>query len=101
MRQSQQFHAVRRPKNVSSPYALVVADGSGIPHLPLTVFYHELQRFLPEGPAKTYLATLLLYFDCLHPCSWRRDRAHREDSAPVEFPVRVQDIQIEHVQCIV
>ncbi len=77
MRQSQQFHAVRRPKNVSSPYALVVVDGSGIPHLPLTVFYHELQRFLAEGTAKTYLATLLPYFDYLVTDSWRREHGKR------------------------
>ncbi len=62
MKQSQQFRAVRRPKDLSSPYALVVVDGSGVPHLPLTLFYHETQRFLAEGTAKTYLATLLPYF---------------------------------------
>ena len=49
MIQSQQFRAVRRPKDLSSPYALVVVDGSGVPHFPLTVFYHETQRFLAEG----------------------------------------------------
>ncbi len=52
MIQSQQFRAVQRPKDLCSPYELVVVDGSGVPHLPLTVFYHETQRFLAEGTAK-------------------------------------------------
>jgi len=99
MRQSQQFHAVRRPKNVSSPYALVVVDGSGIPHLPLTVFYHELQRFLAEGTAKTYLATLLPYFDYLVTDSWRRERQDRWDSPPEAVRVSVRDFLVEHLHC--
>jgi integrase len=99
MIQSQQFRAVRRPKDVSSPYALVVVDGSGIPHLPLTVFYYELQRFLAEGTVKTYLAALLPYFDYLTTDSWRQERQDRWDSPPEAVRVSVRDFLVEHLHC--
>ena len=99
MRQSQQFRAVRRPKDLSSPYTLVVVDGSGIPHLPLTVFYHEMLRFLAEGTAKTYLATLLAYFDYLAADSWRRERKDRWDSPPQAVRESVRDFLVEQLHC--
>jgi len=99
MIQSQQFRAVRRPKDPSSPYTLVVVDGSGIPHLPLTVFYHEMQRFLSEGTAKTYLATLLRYFDYLAADSWRRERKDRWDSPPQAVRESVRDFLVEQLHC--
>lgn len=99
MRQSQQFRAVRRPKDLSSPYALVVVDGSGIPHLPLTVFHHEMQRFLADGTAKTYLATLLPYFDYLAADSWRQERKDRWDSPPEAVRESVRDFLVEQLHC--
>jgi integrase len=99
MKQSQQFRAIRRPKALSSPYTLVVVDGSGIPHLPLTVFYHETQRFLAEGTAKTYLATLLPYFDYLAADSWRRERKDRWDSSPDAVRESVRDFLVEQLHC--
>ncbi len=99
MVRSQQFRAVRRPKDVSSPYALVVVDGSGVPHLPLTVFYHELQRSLAEGTAKTYLAALLPYFAYLGMDSWRRERQDHWDSPPDAVRESVRDFLVEHMHC--
>jgi integrase len=97
--QSQQFRAVRRPKDLSSPYALVVVDGSGVPHLPLTLFYHETQRFLAEGTVKTYLATLLPYFDYLMTDTWRRERKDRWDSSPDAVRESVRDFLVEQLHC--
>jgi integrase len=99
MRQSQQFRAVRRPEDLSSPYALVVVDERGVPHLPLTVFYHELQRFLAEGTAKTYLATLLPYFDYLGTDPWRRERKDRWISEPDAVRESVRDYLVEQLHC--
>jgi hypothetical protein len=67
MRQSQQFRAVRRPKDLSSPYALVVVDGSGVPHLPLTLFYHETQRFLCALKQFYHLARRKEWYPYPHP----------------------------------
>jgi integrase len=99
MIQSRQFRTVRRPKPLSSPYTLVVVDGSGIPHLPLTVFYHEIQRFLAEGTAKTYLATLLPYFDYLTTDPWRRERKDHWDSSPDAVRESVRDFLVEQLHC--
>jgi integrase len=99
MKQSQQFRVVRRPKDLSSLYALLVVDGSGVPHLPLTLFYHEAQRFLAEGTAKTYLATLLPYFDYLGTDSWRRERKDRWDSEPTAVRESVRDFLVEQLHC--
>ena len=99
MIQSQQFRAVRRPRDLSSPYALVVVDGSGVPHLPLTLFYHETQRFLAEGTAKTYLATLLPYFDYLMTDPWRQERKDRWDSEPSAVRESVRDYLVEQLHC--
>jgi len=99
MIQSQQFRTVRRPKNLSSPYALVVVDGGGVPHLPLTEFYHETQHFLAEGTAKTYLATLLPYFDYLGTDSWRRERQDCWNSIPDAVRESVRDFLVEQLHC--
>ncbi len=99
MKQSQQFRAVRRPKDLSSPYALVVVDGRGIPHLPLTAFHHEMQRFLADSTAKTYLATLLPYFDYLAADSWRQERKDCWDSPPDAVRESVRDFLVEQLHC--
>jgi integrase len=99
MRQSQQFRAVRRPRDLSSPYALVVVDGSGIPHLPLTLFYHETQRFLAGSTAKAYLTALLPYFDYLVTDSWRRERKDRWESEPDAVRESVRDYLVEQLHC--
>jgi len=99
LKQSQQFRAVRRPKDLSSPYALVVVDGSGIPHLPLTAFHHEMQRFLADGTAKTYPVTLLPYFDYLAADSWRQERKDRWDSPPEAVRESVRDFLVEQLHC--
>jgi hypothetical protein len=99
MGKPQQFHAVRRPKDLSSPYTLVVVDGNGIPHLPLTVYYHELQRYLADGTAKTYLAALLPYFTYLVADSWRRERQDHWDSPPDAVRESVRDFLVEQLHC--
>src|SRR5438445_13019438 len=43
------FRTVARPAGVSSRYALLVVDGDGRPHLPLTQFYHDTQHALSDG----------------------------------------------------
>lgn len=99
MGKSQQFQVVRRPKDLSSPYTLVVVDGSGTPHLPLTVYYHELQRSLADGTAKTYLTALLPYFTYLVTDSWRRERQDCWESPPEAVRESVRDFLVEHLSC--
>jgi hypothetical protein len=64
------FHAVSRPEGVTSRYSLVVVDGGGRPHLPLTRFYDLALQWLSDGAARTYLNVLLPYFAYL-------DTSHR------------------------
>src|SRR5260370_41243884 len=77
MARSQPFRVVRRPKDVSSPYEVVVVDRNGIPHLPLTVFYQELRRYVADGTAKTYLAALLPFAKNFAPSNIQSRRGHR------------------------
>jgi hypothetical protein len=75
------FHAVPRPKGVTSRYSLVVVDGAGRPHLPLTRFYDLALQGLSDGAARTYLNMLLPYFAYLATDDWRRHRGDRGGSA--------------------
>lgn len=61
------FRLVKRPEGVpaSSRYALVVVDGKGMPHVPLTEFHQQLQGELTDGAARSYLNALLPYFTYL------------------------------------
>ena len=56
------FRVIRRPAGVNSSFSLVVVDGKGRPHLPLTTFYHQLQQQLSAGTARTYLNCILAFF---------------------------------------
>ena len=51
------FRTVARPEGASSRYALLVVDGDGRPHLPLTRFYHDTQQALSDGTSRTYCPT--------------------------------------------
>ena len=65
MKITQQFRVVRRPKEVVSRYAIIVVHNNGLPYQPLTTFYHELQQYVADGTARTYLNTLIPYFSFL------------------------------------
>src|SRR5260370_4570194 len=90
------FHTVRRPGGMASRYPLIVVDSNGLPHLPLTQFYHIAQQFLADGTARTYLQTLLPYFTYLEADAWRALRKDKWDSKPEALRKSVPDYLIVH-----
>ncbi len=93
------FRIVPRPEGVTSRYSLVVVDGEGKPHLPLTRFYEKAQQGLTEGTARTYLHTLLPYFEYLSIDKWRQHRDDRWDSEPEAVQESVRDYLVEFLAC--
>jgi integrase len=99
MKRPQEFRFVRRPEGVTSRYAGVVVDGNGLPHRPLTIFYHELQQSFADGTTRTYLNALLAYFTYLTTDAWRLRRQDRWDSPPNAVREAVRDYLVEHLHC--
>jgi integrase len=93
------FHAVPRPQGVTSRYFLVVVDGAGRPHLPLTRFYDLALQGLSDGAARTYLNVLLPYFTYLATDDWRRHRGDRWDSPPEAVQQSVRDYLVYRLAC--
>lgn len=93
------FRAVPRPEGVTSRYSLVVVDGEGRPHLPLTRFYEKALQGLSDGTARTYLHALLPYFGYLSIDNWRRHRGDRWDSVPEAVQESVRDYLVECLAC--
>jgi integrase len=93
------FHAVPRPQGVTSRYPLVVVDGAGRPHLPLTRFYDLALQGLSDGAARTYLNVLLPYFTYLVTDDWRRHRDDRWDSPPEAVQQSVRDYLVYRLAC--
>jgi hypothetical protein len=90
------FRVVPRPRGVSSQYALLIVDGCGMPHLPLTYFYSEMQEGFSDGTARTYLNVLLPYFTYVATDSWRQ---HRWDSEPEAVRASVRDYLLHKLHC--
>jgi integrase len=84
---------------VTSRYVGVVVDGNGLPHRPLTIFYHEVQQTFADGTARTYLNALLAYFTYLTTDTWRLRRQDRWDSPPNAVREAVRDYLVEHLHC--
>ncbi len=99
MKTIHQFRVVRRPADVVSRYDAIVVDGSGLPHQPLTIFYHEIQPYVADGTARTYLSSLLPYFEYLTTNSWREHRADQWDSEPEAVRQCVRDYLVEQMHC--
>lgn len=95
----QLFHTIRRPEGSVSRYPLIVVDGSGLPHLPLTQFYQLTQQFLADGTTRTYLQTLLPYFTYLTADVWRCQRGDQWDSKPEAVRESVRDYLTHHLHC--
>ena len=93
------FRVVPRPEGVMSHYSLVVVDGEGRPHLPLTRFYGKAQQGLSDGAARTYLNVLLPYFGYLTTNHWRRHRGDHWDSPPEAVQQSVRDYLVEQMYC--
>jgi len=93
------FYVVSRPPGISSKYTLIVVDGEGKPHLPLTRFYKETQQALSDGTARTYLNTLLPYFTYLSRDEWRRHREDQWNSAPEAVQESVRDYLVHCLHC--
>ena len=98
-KETYRYRIVPRPRGVSSPYALLVVDGDGIPHLPLTRFYLEMQEGFSEGTARTYLTVLLPYFTYLTTDHWRQHREDRWDSEPEAVRASVRDYLLHKLRC--
>ena len=99
MKMPQQFRVVRRPEGVASRYAIVVVDYNGFPHRPLTTFYHELQHYIADGTARTYLNTLIPYFGYLTTDAWRLHRQDSWESPPEAIRESVRDYLVECLHC--
>lgn len=99
MTQIKGFHIVRRPERIVSQFDVLVADGSGRPHLALTRFYQRLLQELSHGAARTYLMALLPYFSFLETDHWRRQRNDRWDSPPECIREAVRDYLLQRLHC--
>jgi integrase len=93
------FRLVQRPAGIESRYSVVVVDGQGMPHLPLTVFYHHMQQQLSDGAARTYLNSLRPYFAYLVTDEWRQRRGDRWDSDPEAVQESVRDYLLHSLGC--
>ena len=93
------FRLVQRPEGIESRYSVVVVDGQGMPHLPLTAFYHHLQQQLSDGAACTYLNSLRPYFAYLTTDEWRQRRGDRWDSDPEAVQESVRDYLLHSLGC--
>jgi integrase len=93
------FHLVQRPAGIKSRYAVVVVDGNGVPHLPLTTFYQQMQQQLSDGAARTYLNSLRPYFSYLATDEWRQRRGDCWDSDPEAVQESVRDYLLRHLGC--
>ncbi len=93
------FRIVQRPAGIESRYAVVVVDGKGIPHLPLTAFYQHMQQQLSDGAARTYLNSLRPYFAYLAADEWRQRRGDCWDSDPEAVQESVRDYLLRHLGC--
>jgi integrase len=99
MKITQQFRVVRRPKEVVSRYAIIVVHNNGLPYQPLTTFYHELQQYVADGTARTYLNTLIPYFSYLAKDVWRLHRQDSWESSPEAIRESVRDYLVEGLHC--
>jgi integrase len=99
MKMPHQFRVVRRPEEVASRYAILVVDSNGLPHRPLTIFYHELQQYVANGTARTYLNTLIPYFSYLTTDGWRLRRQDCWESPPEAVRESVRDYLVEYLHC--
>ncbi len=93
------FHAVPRPEGFTSRYSLVIVDGGGRPHLPLTRFYDLALQGLSAGAARTYLNVLLPYFAYLTTDDWRRHRGDRWDGPREAVQESVRDYLVYQLAC--
>ncbi len=93
------FRLVQRPTGIESRYSVVVVDGKGMPHLPLTTFYQHMQQQLSDGAARTYLNSLRPYFAYLATDEWRQQRGDRWDSDPEAVQESVRDYLLHHLGC--
>ncbi len=99
MTQIKGFHIVRRPEGIVSQFDVLVADGSGRPHLALTRFYQRFLQELSHGAARTNLMALLPYFSFLETDHWRRQRNDRWDSPPECIREAVHDYLLQRLHC--
>jgi integrase len=93
------FRIVARPKDVESRFPLLVVDGEGKPHLPLTRFYDHIVRGMSDGAARTYLNALLPYFRYLSTDEWRQRRGDQWNSPPEAVQQSVRDYLVDSLAC--
>jgi hypothetical protein len=84
---------------VVSRYAIIVVHNNGLPHRPLTTFYHELQQYVADGTAHTYLNALIPYFSYLTTDAWRLHRQDSWKSSPEAIRESVRDYLVEGLHC--
>jgi hypothetical protein len=95
----QKFRVVRRPASVKSLYSLVVVDADGRPHYPLTTFYHQLKQQLSDGTPRTYLNSVLAFFQYLTTDAWRVSRGDQWTASPGIIQQAVREYLLEWLHC--
>jgi integrase len=95
----QKFRVVRRPPTVKSLFSLVVVDADGRPHFPLTTFYHRLKQQLSDGTARTYLNSILAFFQYLTTDAWRVSCGDQWTASPGTVQQAVRDYLLEWLHC--
>src|SRR5713101_6350474 len=93
------FRVIRRPASFKSRFSLVVVDGAGRPHLPLTTFYWRLHQQLSDGTARTYLNSMLPYFTYVATDPWRQQRGDQWNSLPNAVQESIRDYLVERLCC--
>lgn len=96
---AQSFRVVQRPEGITSRYSVIVVDEKGVPHLPLTAFYQQMQQQLSDGAARTYLNSLRPYFFYLATDEWRQQRGDQWDSEPEAVQESVRDYLQRSLGC--
>jgi integrase len=99
MQRTRGFHLVARPPGITTPFTHVVVDTQGMPHLPLTEFFHDLQKGHGDTTARTYLNILLPYFTYLQMDAWCQERDTAWEQPPEEVQVVVEEYLRERLGC--
>jgi integrase len=95
------FRTVSRPSDVDSPFDLIVVDNDGLPHLPLTAFYAQLQEELSIGAARTYNSVLLPFFTWATSSPLHARSHYRWDGPPEQVRALVRDYLLHGLGCAV
>jgi integrase len=93
------YHFVTRPTNVAGQYPFLVFDRRGRLHFQLTIFAKSALAQLAASTARTYLYSILSFFNYLEEDIWQVRACRRWDSDPDEIRIAVRDFLVLRLQC--